>query len=180
MKKNLLVMAVLALALIPSGLFADGMGAGMGKDVNGLKVEFMVGGTKAKVGTNQVTVSIHDAQGKAVADEAIMLEIAMDQGAKMTMDMDKEKTKTVAMIADASSPGSYKGSVDLGFKGKWIADMELSRAGSTDKASFDFEVFEAGPDWTFLAFFALVIAIVIAGAAFLRSRRKKPEGGKAA
>ena len=140
----------------------------------------MVGATKAKVGTNQVTVSILDAQGKAVADAAIMLEIAMDQGAKMTMDMDKEKTKTVAMSADTSKPGSYKGSVDLGFKGKWIAAMELTRAGSTDKASFDFEVFEAGPDWTFLAFFALIIVIVIAGAAFLRSRRKKPEGGKAA
>ena len=115
-----------------------------------------------------------------MADEAITLEIAMDQGTKMTMDMDKEKTKTVAMSADASSPGLYKGSVDLGFKGKWIAAMELTRAGSTDKASFDFEVFEAGPDWTFLAFFALIIVIVIARAAFLRSRRKKPEGGKAA
>ena len=180
MKRNLLVMAVLALALIPSGLFADGMGTGIVKDVNGLKVEFSVGGAKAKVGTNQVTISIHDAQGKAVADEAITLEIAMDQGTKMTMDMDKEKTKTVAMSADASSPGLYKGSVDLGFKGKWIAAMELSRAESTDKASINFEVFEAGPDWTFLAFFALAIAIVIAGAAFIRSRRKTPEGGKVA
>ena len=174
MKRNLLVMAVLALALIPSGLFADGMGTGIVKDVNGLKVEFSVGGAKAKVGTNQVTISIHDAH------EAITLEIAMDQGTKMTMDMDKEKTKTVAMSADASSPGLYKGSVDLGFKGKWIAAMELSRAESTDKASINFEVFEAGPDWTFLAFFALAIAIVIAGAAFIRSRRKTPEGGKVA
>ena len=64
MKKNLFAMAVLSLALIPSGLFADGMGVGMGKDVNGLKVELTVGTTKAKVGTNQVAISIHDAQGK--------------------------------------------------------------------------------------------------------------------
>ena len=180
MKKNLLSLAVLALVLIPFGLSADGMGTGVVKDVNGLKVELLVGAKKAKVGANEVTVRIRDAQGMAVADAAVTLEIAMDQGSTMSMDMDKEKAKTVALGADASAPGSYKGSVDLGFKGKWTAAMELSRAGVTEKASFGFEVAEAGPNWAFLAVFAAVIAAVIAGAAFLRGRKNRNKGGKAA
>ena len=179
MKKNLFALVALSMVLIPSGLFAGGNGDGVVKDVNGLKVELLVGATKAKVGTNPVTVRIRDAQGMAVADGTVTLEISMDQGSTMSMDMDKEKAKTVALGADASSPGSYTGSVDLGFKGKWVADMELSRAGVTEKASFGFEVAEAGPNWTFLAVFAAIIAAVIAGAAFVRSRAKKAKGGKA-
>ena len=174
---RILFLAVMALTMLPLGLFANEGDKGIVKTVGDLKVELMVGLDAATVGTNPVTIRIHDAQDKPVTDATVGLRIAMDQGSAMSMDMDKEKTKTVDLSADGSTAGTLKGRVDLGFKGKWIASMDLSRGGTMEKATFNFEVADAGPNWTILIVFGLIVVVVIGGAALLRSR--KPEAGMA-
>ena len=177
---RLLFLAALALAALPSGLFASAGDKSIEKDVNGLKVELLVGTTDAKIGTNQVTLRVHDAQGQPVLNAEIVLMIAMDESAAMSMDMDKEKSKTVRLTADPAAAGSYRGTVDLGFKGKWKADTELSHDGVTDTTTFNFDVAGGGPNWTIIIVFAAAVFLVLGGAVILRSRRPRPVKGSAA
>ena len=177
---RLLFLAALALAALPSGLFASAGDKGIEKDVNGLKVELLVGTTEAKIGTNQVTLRVHDAQDQPVLNAEIVLMVAMDESAAMSMDMDKEKSKTVRLTADPAAAGSYRGTVDLGFKGKWKADTELSHGGVTDTTTFNFDVAGGGPNWTIIIVFAAAVILVLGGAVILRSRRPRPAKGSAA
>ena len=106
--------------------------------------------------------------------------IAMDESTAMSMDMEKEKSKTVLLTANTAAAGSYQGTVDFGFKGKWMADMELSHGGATDKANFEFEIAGGGPNWTIIIVFAAAVILVLGGAMILRSRRPRPAKGSAA
>jgi hypothetical protein len=177
---HVLFLVAVALTALPFGLFASEGDGGIEKDVNGLKVELIVGTTGAKIGKNQLTVRIHDAQDQPVLNAGIVLTVAMDRSAAMSMDMDKEKSKTVLLSANPVAAGSYQGTVDLGFKGKWMADMELSHGGVTDKANFEFEVAGGGPNWTIIVVFAAAVILVLGGAVILRSRRPRTAKGVAA
>jgi len=175
-----LAFSMLLLSLVHLGLAANEGGKTIAKTVGDLKVEMVLADSGAKVGNNDVMFRIHDAEGKAVTDATLALAIAMDQGSAMSMDMNKEKTKTVPMAADSMEAGMYKGSVELGFKGKWIASLDLTRGAMMGNASFDFEVADAGPNWTILLVFGLVIVVVIGSAVALRSRKPKIATGSAA
>jgi hypothetical protein len=169
-----------ALMAFPFALFASEGDNGIEKDVNGMKVELIIGAPEPKIGKNQLTVRVVDAQNQPVLNAEIALVIAMDTSAAMSMDMDKEKSKTVLLTARAAEAGAYEGTVELGFDGKWMADMELSRGGITDKAKFEFEVARSGPNWTIILVFAAAIILVLGGAVLLRSRRPRPAKGSAA
>ena len=177
---RVLLLAAVALTALPFGLFASESENGIEKDVNGLMVELIVGTTEAIIGTNQVTVRVHDAQHQPVLNAEIILMIAMDKSAAMSMDMDKEESKTVRLTADPAAAGSYRGAVDLGFKGKWKADTELSHEGITDRTTFEFDVAGGGPNWTIIIVFAAAVILVLGGAVILRSRRPRPAKGSAA
>lgn len=176
------ILAALALVLLPLGLAANEGDKGIVKDVGGLKVELLVGSPGARIGTNEFMARVRDAEGKPVTDAMIMLSVDMDKGSAMTMDMGKEKPKGVAFVADSMEPGMYKGKVELGFKGRWIASMDLSRGSGAGaaKADFPFEVAEAGPNWGILLGFGAVFIVVIGAAVLLRSRKPKTAGGSAA
>lgn len=172
-----LALSTLIFTLLPPALAASEGDNGIVKDLGGLEVELLLGKDGAKVGTNTVMLRIHDAEDKPVSDAMIMLEVAMDTGSTMTMDMSKEKPKGVQMVADSMEEGMYQGKVELGFTGKWIAKVDLSRGSTMAKADFPFEVSAGGPNWTVLIVFGLAIALVIGAAALLRSRKPKAAGG---
>ena len=169
-----LLLGLAALVLLPLGLAANGGDKGIVKDVGDLRVELLLGASGARIGGNEFMVRIRDAQGKPITDAMVMLAVDMDKGSAMTMDMGKDKPKGLAFIADPMEAGMYKGKVELGFKGKWIASLELARAGMTEKADFPFEVAEAGPNWGILLGFGALFAVVIAAAVLLRNRKPKP------
>ena len=179
-----LVLAMISLSILSQGIFANAGDKGIVKDVGGLKAELMIGAPAAagepKIGDNEILLRLHDADDKPVADASLMMSIAMDKGSSMSMDMEQQKAKSVTLVADAATPGLYKGTVNFDFKGKWVASMDLTRGGMMEKASFEFEVSQAGPNWSILIGFGLVIVIVMGGAALLRSKKPKASSGSAA
>ena len=122
---------------------------------------------------------VHDAQDQPVRKATVALTAAMDQSKSMDMDMDKEKPQTVGLLEGGDTAGSYSGNMNLRYKGPWIFTVKVTAGDVSGMADFAVDVSGGGTNWIVIAVFGGAAVAVIAGAAVLRSRRRKaaPAGG---
>ncbi|MEI6386030.1 MAG: hypothetical protein WCQ50_05295 [Spirochaetota bacterium] len=176
-------LALALLLVLPFGLAANGKDAAMTTAVGAYSADLEFGDKGAVVGDNRILVTLHDSMGMPVAGAKIVMSVEMvqDPSAAMSMDMG-EKPKPAVLAADPASPGSYLGSSSFDSTGNWKANLEFAftPGGPVEKASFGFEVVEAGSNWVILVVFGVLMVVTITAAAALRARQGTIVKGAAA
>ena len=87
-----------------------------------------------KQGDQEVTLSFTDASGKPVDVGAVSLNFHMPQMGSMTAMND------AATFTTTSTPGVYRGKVNLGHGGEWQAQLAYEGAAGTGKTTFSVSV----------------------------------------
>ncbi len=146
------------------------------------KVKLLFKDGKPKTGTNDLYVRLADAANMPVEKAIVTLTVEMDKGSSMSMDMTTVKPVSVRLEEAKDAKGEYRGKMDFGYTGSWIASVGIEAGGAKNDTSFNVEVASGGPNWLVIGIFVGILAVIILLAAIrkIRASGKPAAEGKTA
>jgi len=169
--KSLIISLVFILTFSTS-VFAESMdmGKGIEQKVDGISVELSFKDEKVKTGKEDIMITLHDSNDKAIEDATVTATAEMDKD--MTMDM-KSSEPIAIELKSSDEKGQYMGTVNFTDKGKWIVDTTINVSGEKKNVKFEVDVVSGGPNWGIIGGFLGVIVLIIVVAAVKKKQAVK-------
>lgn len=166
--KRFAIASVLAFTFSTSVL-ADGNGQKIEQQVDGIKVDLVLSGDKAKTGDNELTVKLYDDKNQPIDNANVKVTAEMDSSNMGDMNMSDSKPKAVD-FKEGTHKGEYTGTVDFTDKGTWKIETDFSVNNQEKMANFNVEVANAGPNWFVVGGFLGIMAIIIITAGIMKKK----------